>query len=289
MAGRLRKGCAVLAASLALAACGAPPPVQTSTPLARPNLILATTTSTQDSGLLDVLIPQFERASGYTVKTVAVGTGQALQMGADGNADVLLVHAPSQEEQFMAAGNGVDRRLVANNHFLIVGPKDDPAHLGGGATAVQAFAKIAAAKVPFVSRGDGSGTETKELAIWGNAGITPKGNSWYFQSGQGMGATLQIASQKRGYTLTDDATFAANRANVDLTSLVQGDPVLLNIYHVIRVNPQKWPKVNADGATAFADYLTGPDGQQVIATYGQAQFGQALFTADAGKSDDEVK
>ena len=256
---------------------------------ANPNLILATTTSTQDSGLLDVLIPAFERASGYVVKTVAVGTGQALQMGAEGNADVLLVHAPSQEEQFVTAGNGIDRRLVANNHFLVVGPKDDPAGISGGLTAAQAFAKIASSGSKFVSRGDGSGTETKELAIWKQAGVTPKGNAWYLQSGQGMGATLQIASQKNAYTLSDDATFLANRAKLDLTSLVQGDPVLLNIYHVISVNPAKWPKVNAAGATAFADFITGAAGQQLIATYGQDKFGQPLFAADAGKKENEIK
>ena len=254
-----------------------------------PTIILATTTSTQDSGLLDVLIPAFEQATGYTVKTVAVGTGQALAMGAQGNADVLLVHAPAQEEKFVADGNGVDRLLVMHNHFMIVGPKDDPAGIASGLTAAQAFAKIAQSGSAFVSRGDGSGTETKELAIWKVDNITPKGQSWYIQSGQGMGTTLQIAAQKKAYTLSDDATFLANQANLDLASLVQRDPVLRNIYHVISVNPAKFPKVNAAGAKAFLDYVTGTAGQAIIAGYGVDKFGQPLFTADAGLSDDSLQ
>jgi tungstate transport system substrate-binding protein len=284
-----------LAAALALSACSgttsssksdatksAPAP-------ANPALILATTTSTQDSGLLDELVPAFEKASGYKVKTVAVGTGQALKMGEQGNADVLLVHAPAKEVTFMKDGNGVDRRLVAHNYFLVVGPSADPAGIATTKTATEAFKKIAAAKATFVSRGDGSGTETKELAIWKKAGITPKGQSWYIQSGQGMGATLQIASQKQGYTLTDDATFAADASKLQLTSLVKGDPFLLNIYHVISVNPAKWPKVNIVGATAFSNYVTAPAGQELIASFGKAKYGHPLFVADAGKDEASVK
>ena len=184
-------------------------------PAGSTNLILATTTSLQDSGLLDVLVPAFEKASGYTVKTVAVGTGQALTMGQQGNADVLFVHAPTQEQAFMDAGWGVDRRLVAHNYFWIVGPASDPAGISGMTSAVDAFKKIAASGATFVSRGDSSGTNTKELALWKSAGITPKG-SWYIESGQGMGATLQIASEKTGYTLTDTATFLSNQANLAL-------------------------------------------------------------------------
>ncbi len=283
-------GCSAATPASAPASPATPAP-QASAPAApaNPDLILATTTSTQDSGLLDVLIPAFEKASGYKVKTVAVGTGQALKMGADGDADVLLVHAPSQEETFVSDGNGIDRKLVAHNHFMVVGPKDDPAKISNGLTAAQAFTAISKSGSSFVSRGDGSGTETKELAIWKDAGITPKGQSWYIQSGQGMGATLQLASEKKAYTLSDDATFLANQSNLDLASLVKGDPVLLNIYHVISVNPEKWPKVNAAGATAFSDYVTGADGQQIIATYGQDKFGQPLFTADAGKSEDSLE
>jgi tungstate transport system substrate-binding protein len=282
-----------LVAALALSACSSASPATTaaSTPPvpANPALILATTTSTQDSGLLDELIPAFQKATGYVVKTVAVGTGQALTMGQQGNADVLLVHAPTSEKPFMDAGFGVDRRLVAHNYFLIVGPKSDPAGIASAKTANEAFAKIAAAKATFVSRGDGSGTETKELAIWKANNITPKGQSWYVQSGQGMGATLQIASEKNGYTITDNATFIANTSKLQLTSLVQGDPSLLNIYHVISVNPVKWPKVNSVGAKAFADYVTSAAGQDLIGGFGKAKYGQALFVADAGKNEADLK
>ena len=251
-------------------------------PAGSTNLILATTTSLQDSGLLDVLVPAFEKASGYTVKTVAVGTGQALTMGQQGNADVLFVHAPTQEQAFMDAGWGVDRRLVAHNYFWIVGPASDPAGISGMTSAVDAFKKIAASGATFVSRGDSSGTNTKELALWKSAGITPKG-SWYLQSGQGMGATLQIASEKTAYTLTDTATFLSSQANLALEALVKSDSSLINIYSVIAVNPAKWPKVNAAGAKAFEDYVTGSAGQQIIAAFGIDTFGIALFHADAGK------
>jgi tungstate transport system substrate-binding protein len=283
---RITAGWAVvlLSAVIALSGCGAP-----SGPSSPGDLILATTTSTQDSGLLDVLIPDFEKASGLKVKTVAVGSGQALAMGQAGNADVLLVHSPSAEKTYMDGGFGVDRRLVMNNNFFIVGPKDDPAGIASAKTAAEAFTKIAASSATFVSRGDGSGTEAKELAIWTALKVTPKGNAWYVQSGQGMGATLQIASEKKGYTLTDDATFLANSAKLQLVTLVKGDPSLLNIYHVISVNSQKWPKVNSAGAKAFSDYLTSAAGQQLIAGFGKEKYGQPLFTADAGKNEAELK
>jgi tungstate transport system substrate-binding protein len=279
---------ALLVAVTSLSGCSAPATSSGSTPSSG-DLILATTTSTQDSGLLDVLIPAFEKAAGLKVKTVAVGTGQALTMGQEGNADVLLVHAPASEKTFMDGGFGVDRRLVMNNHFFIVGPASDPAGIASATTAKDAFTKIAAASATFVSRGDGSGTETKELAIWTSLNITPKGNSWYLQSGQGMGATLQIASEKKGYTLTDDATFLANSAKLQLVTLVKNDPALLNTYHVISVNPEKWPKVNAAGAKAFSDYVTSAAGQELIGGYGKDRFGQALFTADAGKNEADLK
>jgi tungstate transport system substrate-binding protein len=284
-----------LAAALALSACSgatSSPTADTTTSApapATPALILATTTSTQDSGLLDELVPAFEKATGYQVKTVAVGTGQALTMGQQGNADVLLVHAPAKETALMDGGYGVDRRLVAHNYFLVVGPNADPAGIGTAKTATEAFTKIAAAKATFVSRGDGSGTETKELAIWQKAGATPKGQAWYLQSGQGMGATLQIASQKQAYTLADNATLTANASKLKLTSLVKGDPFLLNIYHVISVNPAKWPKVNSVGAKAFADFVTSSAGQELIAGFGKAKYGQPLFVADAGKNEADVK
>ncbi len=285
-------GVIAVAALLTFSACSGPAPSSGATDPAASNpktLILATTTSTQDSGLLDELVPAFESASGYQVKTVAVGTGQALKMGEEGNADVLLVHAPAAEKALADAGFAVDRKLVMHNYFLIVGPGADPAGIASAKTASEAFTKIANSKSTFVARGDGSGTETKELAIWKTAGITPKGQAWYLQSGQGMGATLQITSEKQGYTLTDDATFLANSANLKLTSLVKGDPFLLNVYHVMSVNPAKWPKVNSVAATAFSDYLVSADGQKLIAGFGKAKYGKALFTADAGKAEDALK
>jgi tungstate transport system substrate-binding protein len=248
------------------------------------DLILATTTSTQDSGLLDVLIPAFQTASGYTVKTVAVGSGAALKLGTDGNADVLLVHSPAAEKTFMDAGSGVDRLLVMHNWFLIVGPKADPAGISGMTSASDAFKKIAAAGSPFVSRGDGSGTEAKELAYWKAISVTPAA-PWYIKSGQGMGATLQIASEKGAYTLTDVATWAATKDKLSLADLVHGDASLLNIYHVIGVNPAKWPKVNAAGAKAFSDYVLSADGQALIGAFGKDKYGMQLFVPDAGKSE----
>ncbi len=248
------------------------------------DLILATTTSTQDSGLLDVLIPAFETATGYQVKTVAVGSGAALKLGQEGNADVLLVHSPAAEKTFMDGGFGIDRMLVMHNTFLIVGPKADPAGIRGMTSPTEAFRKIAAAGATFVSRGDGSGTEAKELGYWKTLGITPA-KPWYVQSGQGMAATLQIASEKGGYTLTDIATWAATRSQLALEDVVHGDASLLNIYHVILVNPAKWPKVNAAGAKAFSDYLLSAGGQALIGAFGRDAFGMQLFVPDAGRSE----
>jgi tungstate transport system substrate-binding protein len=253
-------------------------------PAGKENLILATTTSTQDSGLLDVLVPAFEKATGYVVKTVAVGSGQAMTMGTQCNADVLLVHSPAAEKDFMTAGSGTDRRLVMHNDFVIVGPASDPAGIKGTPKSADAFAKIAAAKSPFVSRADKSGTNAKEVALWKAANVTPAG-TWYVESGQGMGATLQIASQKGAYTLTDRATYLANKDSLKLDILVEGDAGLLNVYHVISVNPEKCPKVNSTGATAFADYVTSPDGQALIGDFGKEKYGQQLFVPDAGKDE----
>ncbi len=261
------------------------------TPAASPagmgDIILATTTSTQDSGLLDVLVPAFEAASGYSVKTVAVGSGAALKLGEEGNADVLMVHSPAAEKTFMEGGAGVNRALLMHNNFLIVGPAADPAGISGMTSAKDAFTKIADTKSAFVSRGDGSGTETKELAIWKAAGITPGGDS-YIQSGTGMGPTLQIASEKGAYTLTDKATWLATKAKLDLQAVVEKDAALLNIYHVIGVNPDKWPKVNAAGAAAFSDFVLSAEGQKLIGEFGVAEFGDQLFVPDAGKSEDSL-
>ncbi len=282
---------------MALSAC-APTPATTPATVAstnvpapaNPELIVATTTSTQDSGLLDVLIPLFEQQTGYQVKTVAVGTGQALQMGQQGNADVLLVHAPSSEKTYMDGGYGKDRFLVMHNDFIIVGPSADPAGIKGGADAVDAFKKIASAGATFISRGDQSGTNTKELALWKSAGLDPAGQkpAWYLSTGQGMGATLIIASEKSAYTLTDRATYLANKANLQLNILVEKDNSLLNVYHVITVNPDKWPKVNYEGALTFAKWITSPAIQEVIGKFGVDKYGQQLFVPDATKTDADL-
>ena len=286
----------VIIFGLVLAACTPPAPpatqVATTEPTKAPEqspteLILATTTSTRDTGLLDVLLPLFESKSGYKVKMVAVGTGQALKMGEEGNADVLLVHSPKSELELMDKGFGKDRLLVMHIDYVIVGPKDDPAGIKGMKIAVDAFKMIAEAKSPFVSRGDDSGTNKMELTLWKSANITPEGD-WYLQSGQAMGETLRIASEKFGYTLTDRGTYLALRDTLQLDVLVEGDPVLLNIYHVITVNPDKWPKVNYTGAEAFADFLVSPDTQKLIGEFGVDKFGQPLFIPDAGKAEDEV-
>ena len=254
---------------------------------ARRDLILATTTSTQDSGLLDLLVPDFGARTGYLVKTVAVGSGQALKMGQEGNTDVLLVHSPAAELTFMEAGYGVDRRLVMHNDFVIVGPSGDPAGIRGTAAAADALGTIAGAGATFVSRGDDSGTHKAELALWKKAALTPAG-AWYVESGQGMGATLQIASEKAGYTLADRATYLAQKDALRLEILVEGDAALLNVYHVISVNPAKWPSVNTAGAGAFADYLTSAEGQALIGSFGVSELGQQLFVPDAGKSEDQL-
>ncbi len=243
-------------------------------------LILATTTSTQDSGLLDVLVPMFERESSYGVKTIAVGSGQALRLGEEGEADVLLVHSPKAEEDFMTAGHGEDRLAVMHNDFIIVGPPDDPAHISGLPTARYAFIAIADTRSPFVSRGDESGTHTKELALWEAAVVQPS-DSWYQETGLGMGQTLLVADQKRAYTLSDRATFLAQRDNLALDILVQGDPQLINQYHVIVVSPDKHPNVNAEGARAFARFLTSPEAQAAISDFQFDKYGQHLFVPDA--------
>jgi tungstate transport system substrate-binding protein len=253
-------------------------------------VILATTTSTQDSGLLDVLIPLFQQQTNYNVKTVAIGTGAALALGARGEADVVLVHAPASELQWMQQGNGTERVLVMHNDFIIIGPVDDPAHIKGDASALDAMKKIAAAGAPFVSRGDNSGTNQFELGVWQQANITPKGQSWYIESGTGMGQTLIIADQKQAYTISDRATYLANTGKIDLPILVERDPSLLNVYHVMPVNPAKFPNVpiNAAGGQAFADFMVAPATQQVIGEFGKDKYGQQLFVPDAGKSEGDV-
>ncbi len=261
-------------------------PAQSKTPKVK-DVILATTTSTVDTGLLDVLIPKFEEKTGYKIKTIPAGSGQALAMGEKGEADVLLVHSPKKEMPLVNSGVAINRKLVMHNDFVIVGPADDPAGIKGLKSSADAFKKIAEKKAVFISRGDNSGTHTKELDIWKQAGITPEG-AWYQQSGQGMGQTLLMASEKKGYTLTDRGTFLAQQKNIKLAILVEGDKALLNIYHVMQVNPQKFSKVNADGAKAFVDFMVSPETQKIIADFGKDKYGQALFVPDAGKSEDEV-
>jgi tungstate transport system substrate-binding protein len=251
-------------------------------------VILATTTSTQDSGLLDVLIPIFEKKTGYFVKTIAVGSGQAMAMGQKGEADVLLVHSPAAEQKFVAEGYGINRRLVMHNDFIIVGPSGDPANIKGIKSASDAFKKIALANALFLSRGDNSGTHAKEKAIWKDAGIHPEGEKWYQQTGLGMGQTLNVTAEKKGYTLADRGTYLALKKNLGLDILVEGDAILLNVYHVIEVNPAKWPKVNVPGGKAFADFMVSKETQDLIRTFGVDKFGSPLFFPDAGKREEEL-
>ena len=249
------------------------------------SVILATTTSTQDSGLLDVLIPAFEKQSGYLVKTISVGSGQAMAMGRRGEADVLLVHAPAEEQKLVDEGFGIHRRRVMHNDFVVVGPPEDPARIRGATSAKDALAKIARSGALFLSRGDNSGTHSKEKGLWKAAAIDPEGQKWYQQTGLGMGETLNVASEKGGYTLADRGTYLARHKarQLHLEILVEREPLLLNVYHVIEVNPAKWPKVNADGAKAFADFIVSPATQAVIGRFGVDKVGAPLFVPDAGR------
>ena len=252
------------------------------------NIILATTTSTQDSGLLDVLIPIFEKESGYFVKTIAVGSGQAMKMGEKGEADVLLVHSPDAEKKFLLAGFGSNRMLVMHNDFIVVGPAGDPANIKGQKSSIEAFKKIAQAESLFLSRGDNSGTHAKEKGIWKAAGINPEGKKWYQQTGLGMGQTLSVAAEKKGYTLADRGTYLSMKKSLGLDILVEGEPLLLNVYHVIEVNPAKWPKVNSDGARAFADFMVSKKVQELIGKFGVDKYGAPLFFPDAGKKPESL-
>jgi len=252
------------------------------------NIILATTTSTQDTGLLDVLIPIFEKETGYFVKTIAVGSGQAMAMGQKGEADVLLVHSPDAEKKFIADGFGVNRMLVMHNDFIIVGPGDDPAKIKGVKSSAEALKLVAKAEGLFLSRGDNSGTHAKEKTLWKKADINPVGQKWYQETGLGMGQTLNVAAEKKGYTLADRGTYLSLKKNLGLDVLVEGDAALLNIYHVIEVNSTKWPKVNVAGAKAFADFMVSKKTQNIIKTFGMDKFGSPLFFPDAGKKVEDL-
>jgi tungstate transport system substrate-binding protein len=245
-------------------------------------LILATTTSTYDSGLLDAILPDFEEQSGLSVEVVAVGTGQALALGEQGDADVLLVHARAREDAFMDEGHGVRREDVMYNDFVILGSADDPAGIAGMSSAEEAFAAIAGAEELFISRGDDSGTHTKEKEIWEAAGIEPAGD-WYRSIGQGMGATLTMANEEQAYTLSDRGTYLSRALEDDfmMDILVEGDPILFNPYGVMAVNPDKSDQINLEGANEFIDWLVSLPVQEVIAEYGIDKFGSPLFTPDS--------
>ena len=243
-------------------------------------MILATPTSTQDRGLLEEILPLFERETGYRVKTIAVGSGAALRLGMEGEADVILAHSPKAEEAFVAEGHGINRRLVMHNDFVIVGPVGDPAGLRGLGDATEAMRRIAESESLFVSRGDESGTHARELEIWRAAGLTPSGG-WYQESGTGMGQTLFVANEKRGYTLSDRATYLTLREVLDLDIAVEGDPSLFNEYHVMQVNPDKSDRINAEAAAAFVTFMTSPETQAVIRDFGLSRFDEPLFVPDA--------
>ncbi|MDD4548962.1 MAG: extracellular solute-binding protein [Syntrophomonadaceae bacterium] len=245
-----------------------------------PQIKMATTTSTQDSGLLDAILPEFTKDTGYEIEVIAVGTGAAIKMGETGDVDVILVHSRAAEDKFVEDGFGVDRKDVMYNDFLFIGPKDDPAGIKGTDDAVAALKAIAEKQATFVSRGDDSGTHKKEVKTWAAAGIEPAGE-WYKSVGKGMGDTYRMADEMKGYTLIDRATFLANQDKYELEAMVEGDKLLLNPYGVIAVNPEKYPNVNNDGALAFIEWMTSEKGQKLIGEYGVDEFGQALFVPDA--------
>jgi len=264
----------VLLVALLIAGCGGNKTV------ARTDLILATTTSTQDSGLLDQWVPMFEAENPYNVKVIAVGSGQAMDMGRNGECDVMLVHSPADEQKLVADGFAINRQAVMHNDYIVVGPSSDPAKIKGAASAVDAFNAIANTQSKFISRGDNSGTNTKELSIWKSASISPSG-TWYVQSGKGMGDTLRIASEQSAYTLSDRGTYLSLKDQLDLQVLSEGDPALFNNYHVMMVNPDKYPDINLAGAQAFEDFVLSPEAQEFLNTYGVDKYGQQLFYPDA--------
>ena len=243
-------------------------------------IILATTTSTQDSGLLDVLVPRFEKERGIAIKMIAVGSGAALRMAARGDADVILVHAPAAERRYVEAGDLVDGRAVMHNDFVITGPGDDPAGIRA-LTSVNDVMRALATRGAFVSRGDDSGTHSQELALWAAARIDPRSIQRREETGQGMGATLSIADQRRAYTLTDRGTYLSLRRRLKLAILFQGDASLRNLYHVYAVNPAKNPRIQRDAARTFIDFLVSPPIQQAIADFKRAEYGESLFFPDA--------
>jgi len=276
---------AILAALLSLAGCGQKP--ESAEAPDPQDIILATTTSTQDSGLLDELVPRFEEQTGYRVKTIAVGTGEALAMGRRGDADVLLAHAPAREKEMVAAGFAINRRIVMHNDFLIVGPFGDPAGINGENSGALCVLKIAEASARFASRGDDSGTHFREMTLWAAAAIEP-GGDWYISTGQGMGATLMIAGELGAYVLSDRGTHLSMQERTGLVPHVEGDPLFLNVYSVMEVNPERFPDVNSAGAKAFSEFILDPEAQEIIRGFGVEEFGQPLFFPDAGKSEESI-
>jgi tungstate transport system substrate-binding protein len=275
-----RAGALLAVALVTAAACGG-----AAAPARSRDVLVGSTTTTQDTGLLDKLVPDFEHRTGDHVKLVIGGTGQVLQTAGRGDLDVLLVHSPAEEEAFVASGNGVERRLVMHNDFILLGPPADPAG-ARGSDVLAAYRSIARAGAPFISRGDRSGTNARELVLWKSAGVDPVGKPWYVESSAGQLPTLQLAAQRSAYVFADRGTWLANqKALVGLDLLVEGGRELLNVYHVIVVSPTRFPKVNAAAARAFAAYLVGADGQRLIGAFGTARFGRPLFTPDAGKDE----
>jgi tungstate transport system substrate-binding protein len=255
---------------------------------ANPNeLIVLTTTTTQDSGILRVLTEAFAKKSGLTVKPIVAGSGDILKQGARGEGDVLLTHSPAAEKSWMTEGNGTSRRLVMYNDFVIIGPQADPAKIKG-LKASDALQRIAETKSAFVSRGDQSGTHVRELAMWKRAGVEPKGQSWYRETGQGQGLTMDVAAQFQGYAFTDRGTYLVHARRIGLPILVENDPALYNIYHVMPVSAAKFPKVNATAGQAFADWVVSLEGQAVIAEFGKAEYSRSLFVPAADKREEEL-
>ena len=255
---------------------------------ANPEVIVSTTTSTVDAGLLEMLQPIFEKETGYRLTTLSQGSGAALATGARGEADVILAHSPDAELQFIKDGHGTRRELVMHNDFVVVGPAKDPAGIKSARDINDAMQRIARAGAAFISRGDNSGTHALEQRLWKNVNLTPSGNAWYQESGSGMGQTLQIASEKAAYTITDRGTYLSLTKNLSLDILREGDAALLNVYHVIQVNPSKSAKVNAEGAANFIQFLISPATQKLIGEYGKDRYGQPLFVPDYGKDESRL-
>lgn len=251
-------------------------------PVEESEIILSTTTSTRDSGLLDYLLPIFTEKTGVDVKVLAVGTGQALQMGKDGEADILLVHAKASEEEFLAEGHGTERRDVMYNDFVLVGPSTDPANLKENYpdNILEGLRVLSTDQASFISRGDDSGTHKKELGIWESAGIEPSGQ-WYVEAGAGMGDVLKIADEKQAYTLTDRATYLSMKDDLDLEIIIEGDNNLFNQYGIIPVDPSKNDNINNDGAMEFMNWLTGEEAQNLIKDFGVEEYGEPLFVPNA--------